>query len=149
LYAPKGVGALYVRRGTRLAPLLRGGGQQGGRRPGTEAVGQVVGLGAACRLAQRLLESEGVRERILRDRLADRLRARIEGLAVTGESVERLPNTLHVRFPRAVGGRVLARAPEIAASTGSACHAGVDQPSAVLVAMGLGRDDALGAVRLS
>jgi cysteine desulfurase len=149
LYAPKGVGALYVRAGTPLRPLLRGGGQQRGLRPGTEATAQAVGLGEACRIARERLGAEAERQRVLRDRLADELRNRVPGLKVTGEGVQRLPNTLHVRFPGVSGNRVLARAPEIAASTGSACHAGMDEPSGVLLAMGLAPADALGAVRLS
>jgi cysteine desulfurase len=143
------VGALYVRAGTPLRPLLRGGGQQRGLRPGTEATAQAVGLGEACRIARERLGAEAERQRVLRDRLADELRNRVPGLKVTGEGVQRLPNTLHVRFPGVSGNRVLARAPEIAASTGSACHAGMDEPSGVLLAMGLAPADALGAVRLS
>jgi cysteine desulfurase len=149
LYAPKGVGALYVRRGTPLRPMLRGGGQQRGLRPGTDAVSQAAGLGEACRIARERLATESVRQQVLRDQLAESLKGRVPGLRVTGEAVERLPNTLHVRFPGVSGAAVLARAPSVAASTGSACHAGIESASAVLLAMGLAPDDALGAVRLS
>lgn len=149
LYAPKGVGALYVRRGTPLRPMLVGGGQQGGRRPGTEAVSQVMGLGAAARIAARRLAEDRARLEDLRDLLERELAARVPGVVVTGAGRPRLPNTTHVRFPGVTGASVLARAPTIAASTGSACHAGLDHPSPVLSAMGLSAADALGSVRLS
>lgn len=149
LYAPKGIGALYVRRGTPVVPRLLGGGQQGGLRAGTEPVPGIAALGEACRLAGALLATEGPRQEALRDRLATLLVGRVPGLVVTGMGVPRLPNTLHVRFPETTGREVLARAPTVVAATGSACHAGRDHPSAVLLAMGIAVDDALGAVRLS
>jgi cysteine desulfurase len=148
LHAPKGVGALYVRRGTPLAPRQLGGGQERGLRAGTENVAGIVALGAACRIAGERLADDAVRIRALRDRLEERLVAGVPGLRVTGASAERLPNTLHVRFP-GVGRDVLARAPQVLASTGSACHAEGIRPSGVLLAMGIRPDDARGAVRLS
>lgn len=149
LYAPKGIGALYVRRKTALAARLRGGGQQNGLRGGTEPVPGIVGLGVAASLAQGLLSRESRRQELLRDLLIERLCAEIPGLAVTGAGTSRLPNTVHVRFPGVLGRLVLAEAGHIAASTGSACHAGIDHPSPVLQAMGIAPIDALGAVRLS
>lgn len=149
LYAPKGVGALYVRRGVRPAPLMLGAGHEGGIRPGTENVASIVGLGVACDVARRDLMSECLRIVAMRDRLWEGLRAAIPGLQLTGQSVERLPNTLNVRFPGYNGSTILQAAPEIAASAGSACHAGNDAPSAVLIAMGIPVEDARGAVRLS
>jgi cysteine desulfurase len=150
LYGPKGVGALIVRRGTPLEPLLVGGGQERGLRPGTENVAGIVGLAAACALAGRDLADEGRRLRGLRDDLLARLAAGIPGLGLNGgDLVERLPNTLSVRFPGVHGSDLLAATPGIAASTGSACHAGHDTPPAVLTAMGIAADDALGTVRLS
>ncbi|MCB9689609.1 MAG: cysteine desulfurase [Alphaproteobacteria bacterium] len=147
--APKGVGALWVRPGLALRPVLVGGGQERGLRPGTENVAGIVALGVACRLAREGLEARSARVAALRDRLEALLRAGVPGLRVTGEGLPRLCNTLHVRFPGVTGPEVLARAPGVAASTGSACHAGTTEPSGVLVAMGLDRADALGAVRLS
>jgi cysteine desulfurase len=149
LYAPKGVGALYVRRGVALEPVSRGGDHERGIRPGTENVASIVGLGAACVIARRDLEHESARVRRLRDRLWARLSGSIPGLALTGHATERLPNTLSVRFPDVSALALLAQAEGIAASTGSACHAGSEKPSAVLLAMGIAPEQALGAVRLS
>ncbi len=149
LYAPKGVGALYVRRGTPVRPVLLGAGHERGLRPGTENVPHIVGLGKACEIAARDLEHEAARVRALRDALWEQLRVAVPGLRLNGHPTARLPNTLNVRFPGALGSAVLAAAPEIAASTGSACHEGDESPSPVLVAMGLEPAAALGAVRLS
>jgi cysteine desulfurase len=149
LYAPMGVGALYVRRGVQLAPLLRGAGQERGLRPGTENVPSVVGLGVACDLARKDLRTEGVRIARLRDRLWSQLSDRVRGLALNGHPTDRLPNTLSVRFPGVSGNAVLAAAPEVAASTGSACHAGTDQAPPAIMLMGIARSDALGTVRLT
>jgi cysteine desulfurase len=149
LYAPKGVGALYVRRGTPLSPVILGAGQERGIRPGTESVASIVGLGASCEIARRTLEGEMRRVRALRDRLWALLSTRVPGLALNGHPTERLPNTLNVRFPGVLGSAVLAAAPEVAASVGSACHEGAEEPSSVLLAMGLPAKAALGAVRLS
>jgi cysteine desulfurase len=147
LYAPAGIGALFVRRGTELRPLLSGGGQEKGLRPGTEPVALVVGLGAACALARRDLHHEADRLASLRERLWAMLRAGISDVRRTGDPAACLPGTLHVRFVGQSGRAILARAPEIAASTGSACHRDGAAPS--LSAMGLDHDDARGAVRLS
>jgi cysteine desulfurase len=149
LYAPKGVGALYVRRGTRLAPFLRGAGQERGLRPGTENVAGIVGLGAAAAAAARDREALAARLRELCARLWGALRAGVPGLALNGHPSERLPNTLNARFPGARGGALLAAAPEIAASAGAACHAGSESPSAAIAAMGIPAEEALGSVRLS
>jgi len=149
LYAPKGVGALYVRRGTELAPFMLGAGHERGLRPGTENVASIVALGTACAIAQQSLEVEAARVRALRERLWVRLADTIPGLTLNGDVAERLPNTLNVRFPRILGSALLAATPEIAASTGSACHAGCETPSAVLLAMGIPAVDALGSVRLT
>jgi cysteine desulfurase len=148
LNAPKGVGALYVRRGTRIAPLSLGAGHERGLRPGTENVASIVGLGVACELARARLASSPP-SIVLRDRLWELLRRDIHELALNGHPEERLPNTLNVRFPGVSGNAVLEHAPEIAASTGSACHAGAESASGVLLAMGIEPSDALGSVRLS
>ncbi len=149
LYAPKGVGALYVRRGIPLEPVLLGAGHERGLRPGTENVASIVGLGRACEVASRDLHRESERLRALRDELFERLREAVPEIRLNGHPTERLPNTLNVSFPGVRGSAILARAPEVAASTGSACHEGGEAPSAVLLAMGLSADVALGAVRLS
>lgn len=150
LYAPKGIGALYVRPGTRLDSLIHGAGHERGLRAGTENVPYIVALGAACTLAhQRLLAGadEGVRR--LRDRLRAELESSAPGLVLNGHPDHRLPNTLNVSFPGLDAEDLLARTPSVAASTGSACHSGRTEPSAVLTAMGLDPARALGAVRLS
>jgi cysteine desulfurase len=149
LYAPKGVGALYVRRGTHLAPFALGAGHERGVRPGTENVASLVGLGVACEIAQRELEETASRVTTLRNALWERLLCAVPGLARNGHPTAVLPNTLSVRFPRASGSAVLAGAPEVAASTGSACHEGHEAASAVILAMGVSPDEALGTVRLT
>lgn len=149
LYAPKGIGALYVRKGAPLEPFLRGGGQERGIRPGTENVASIVGLGAACAIAWCDLEKAAARMKDLRDDLWHQLADAVPGLALNGHPELRLPNTLNVRMPGASGDAVLAGAPEVAASTGSACHAGNTSASAVILAMGVDPDQALGSVRLT
>lgn len=149
LYAPKGVGALYVRRGTTLAPVLRGAGQEGGLRPGTENVPGIVALGAAAELAGGLLDDEPDRLVDLREALWDRLAHAIPGLGRVSPAEGCLPNTLMVTVPGRLGAEVLDASTGLAASTGSACHSGVHSPSAALIAMGLDHDTALGALRLS
>jgi cysteine desulfurase len=149
LYAPQGVGALYVRRGVQVAPLLHGGGHERGLRPGTENVAAVVGLGVACERARRDLQAEGARVSRLRDRLWSLLVDRVPGIRLNGHATDRLPNTLSVRFPGVSGNAVLAAAPEVAASTGSACHAGTEQAPAAIVLIGIPPVEAIGTVRLS
>ncbi|MBI5843156.1 MAG: cysteine desulfurase [Deltaproteobacteria bacterium] len=148
VYAPKGVGALYVRKGVTLAPLFHGGGQERGFRAGTENAAFIAGLGAACRAASNGLEAETTRVCGLRDRFHDSLCAAVPGLHLNGDILYRLPNTLNVSFPKVSGAELLAAAPEIMASTGAACHVG-GAVSHVLAAMGLSRERAMGAVRLS
>ena len=148
-YGPKGVGALYVRRGTPLSPLVVGADQEGGLRPGTENVAGIVGLGAAARLAMDHLESDAARIAQLRDELWAALSARVPGIRRHTPDGACLPTTLLVSFPGVVGADVLARVPQLAASTGSACHAGEHTPNATLLAMGNSPEIAVGAVRLS
>jgi len=150
LYAPKGIGALYVRRGVQLEPVIYGGGQESGRRAGTENIAHMVALGAACLLAQEQLAESQPRIQQLRDRLGQRLEEYLPGsIQLNGHRSERLPNTLNISVDRVIGEEVLAATPEIASSTGSACHEGSTDPSAVLMAMGLSRERALGALRLT
>lgn len=149
VYAPKGVGALYVKKGVELTPVLRGAGHEQGLRPGTENVASIVGLGEACRQAQ----IQGQRQRRdvekLRDLLWERLRDEIPGVEVNGHPQKRLPNTLNVVFPGVEAVQLLAFAPQIAASTGSACKEGGAAASPVLKAMGLSEERALGSLRLA
>jgi cysteine desulfurase len=147
LYAPKGVGALYVRRGTALEPLVHGAGHEQGRRAGTENVLLDVGLGAACEVAARWIGMPDVRA--LRDRFEALLAERLGGVTVNGAGAERLPNTASVNFAGQAGADVLARLPGVAASTGSACHAGSVELSAVLAAMRVPPEEGMGAVRFS
>ncbi|MCC7538394.1 MAG: cysteine desulfurase [Deltaproteobacteria bacterium] len=149
LYAPKGVGALYVRRGTPIVPFALGAGHERGLRPGTENVASIVGLGVASELAARDFEIVAARMRMFRDALWEQLAAAVPGLQLNGHRELRLPNTLNVRFPNVSGTAVLSGAPEVAASTGSACHEGHESPSAVILAMGVTPQDAAGSVRLT
>ncbi|EWT07135.1 cysteine desulfurase [Intrasporangium chromatireducens Q5-1] len=149
LYAPKGIGALYVRRGTSLSPVLLGAGQERGIRPGTENVAGIVGLGAAAEAAGRLLATEPGRQSELREHLWRRLSARIPHLVRITPTENALPNTLMVAVPGRLGADILDAAPAVAASTGSACHAGTHTPSASLMAAGLSENVALGALRLT
>jgi cysteine desulfurase len=149
LYAPKGIGALYMRTGVKLPPLIVGAGQEHGARPGTENVAFIVALGAACAIAARVLEHSRLRMAELSAALLSRLQHSVPGLTLVGDPVHRLPNTLNVLFPNASGRLLLEACPEVLASTGSACHAGSEDPSAILTALGLPREQALGAVRLS
>ena len=149
-YATKGVGALYVRRGTPITPLLVGADHEHGLRPGTENVPAIVGMGEAAWLAAANVTSEAARIRGLRDKLHALLCAEIPGIALNGHPEERLPNTLNLSFPGISGRALLAQAAEqVAASVGSACHAGGDAVSGVLGALGVSQERASGAVRLS
>ncbi len=150
LYAPKGIGALYVRRGTELEPLIHGAGHEQGLRAGTENVAYAVGLGTAARLVNRSLAETSSRLSGLRDQLKANLREAIgDDLKVHGEGADILPNTLSINFPRVHGHQLLARIPELCASTGSACHSGETTVSPTLSAMGLTADQSRGTVRLS
>ncbi|MEK1887540.1 MAG: cysteine desulfurase family protein [Phyllobacterium sp.] len=148
LYAPKGVGALYVRRGVELEPLIHGASHERDRRAGTESALLAVGLGAACALAQDLAPMERVRA--LRDRFWHALQDRFgDRVVLNGHLEYRLPNTLSVSFVGMVGADVLAGLDGVAASTGSACHSGRIELSPVLAAMGVPDMVGMGAVRFS
>jgi len=150
LYAPKGVGALYLRQGVALEPLLRGAGHERGLRPGTENILEQVGLGRACELAAEDVAAEGPRLRGLRDRLRRALEADLPGVRVHTPEEGSLPNTLSVAIPGVNAARLLDRlGEEVAASAGAACHGSAVTPSHVLVAMGVDVATALGTVRLS
>lgn len=149
VYAPKGIGALYVRGGINLQPIIYGGGQEHGLRAGTENVPYMVALGEACEVAADIVPAEGKRERRLRDDLHGVLAEELDGVYLNGHPDARLPNTLNLSFQGVIGSDLLDAVPELAFSTGSACHAGSVAPSPVLVQMGLAQDTALGAIRLS
>jgi cysteine desulfurase len=150
LYAPKGVGALVVRRGVALEPLIRGAGHEHGLRAGTENVPYLVGLGQAAELVGARLDTYQERTRQLRDMLHEAIRAAVADVVLNGHPTERLPNTLNVSFPGVNAAALLARIrDQIACSTGSACHAGHAEPSSVLLAMGREPALAAGALRLS
>jgi cysteine desulfurase len=149
VYAPKGVGALFVRQGSEFEPLLHGGGQEGGRRSGTENVPYIVGLGEACRLAREGLAANQARFQELRDRLHTLLKEGYPDLILNGPETERLPNTLNVSFPGLSGQAILTGIWDVEASVGAACHGDEECSSPVLTAMGVAPEVALGAVRLS
>lgn len=148
--APKGIGALHVRAGTPIRAIVHGADQEHGLRPGTENVALIVALGAAGALASALLPDLTTQLQALRDRLHLQLEAGVPGLQLSGHPQQRLPNTLHVSFPRVSGRTLLADAADaVAASVGSACHAEHDAVSGVLAAMEFDAARARGAVRLS
>ena len=148
VYAPKGVGALFVRRGVSIEPLIHGAGHEGGRRAGTESALLAVGLGKACELARDLAPMNQVAA--LRDHFWEELRRRFGNRVVlNGHPTHRLPNTLNVSFVGRIGAEILARLDGVAASTGSACHSGRIELSPVLEAMGISPEVGMGAVRFS
>jgi cysteine desulfurase len=151
LGGPKGAGALYVRKGTRVHPLFPGGGQEKGRRGGTENVAAIVGLGVAVRVATRRLAEEAERLKALRDRFEAGLSAAIPGMRFNGAGTRRLPTASSVVFPAGDGETLLAALDleGIAASAGSACHAGTTAPSRVLLACGLTPAEARRTLRFS
>jgi cysteine desulfurase len=150
LYAPKGIGVLYMRSGVSIEPLIHGAGHESGRRAGTENIVLAVGLGAACAVAQADLPRYQREVRQLRDFFYQELVKRLgEGVVLNGHPEQRLPNTLHVNFRDVIGAEFLDQMPEIAASTGSACHAGEVALSSVLEAMHVSPELGMGAVRFS
>jgi cysteine desulfurase len=151
LYGPKGVGALYIRKGTRLEPLMYGGHHERDRRPGTENVAGIVGLGRAAELASARLGHDGERLAAMRDRLEKGLLERVLHASVNGRSAPRTPNTTNVTVPF-VEGEAMVIALDlkgIACSTGAACSSGAVEPSHVLTAIGLSREDARATLRFS
>jgi cysteine desulfurase len=148
VYAPKGVGALYVRNGMDPEPLIHGANHESGRRAGTESALLTAALGKACELASDLAPVANVE--VLRDRLWATLKENLGDLVVlNGHPIERLPNTLNVTFVNQIGAEILAKMPDVAASTGSACHTGLVELSAVLAAMGMSQEAGAGAIRFS
>jgi cysteine desulfurase len=151
IHGPKGVGALYVRKGVKIAPLLYGGGHERGRRPGTENVAGIAGMGKACEIARRELADYGRRVSVLRDRLEQKILETVQFTYVNGDRERRVPNTTNISFEYVEGeGIVLSLDLKgIAVSTGSACATGKLEPSHVLIEMGLSPALAQGAIRFS
>jgi cysteine desulfurase len=151
IYGPKGAGALYVRTGTRIEPLRRGGQHERGLRPGTENVPAIVGMGKAAELAGIHLREDAARMAALRDRLEAQLLARVPGIRVNGARNRRVANTTNITFPGASGESLVIALDlqGIACSTGAACSSGAIEPSHVLLAIGLSEDAARSSVRFS
>lgn len=151
LHAPKGVGALYVRKGTRFYPYIIGGHQERGRRAGTENVASIIGLGKACELAKEYLEKEADYLKILRDKLEKELLKLCPDAQINGDTENRLPNTTNMSFKYVEGEAILLRLDEygICASSGSACTSGSLEPSHVLRAMGVPFNAIHGSIRFS
>ena len=151
IYAPKGVGALYLRKGTKFSPFLIGGHQEGGRRGGTENVASIIGLGKACELARGHLDEQRTRVKGLRDRLETELLKRIPEAMINGDQEHRLPNTTSIGFEYVEGESILLMMDRfgICTSSGSACTSGSLEPSHVLRAMGVPFTAAHGSIRFS
>ena len=150
VYAPKGVGALYIRNGIKLKQLIYGAGQESGWRPGTENVMEVVGLGKACEIAKRDLEKTAEHLQQMRDRLFEGLKNNIENIRINGHPELRLPNTLSVSFHDVTADALLAAVQDrVAVSAGAACHSGAVEMSSVLKAMRVPEDWARGTIRFS
>ncbi len=149
-YGPKGTGALFIRRGVALKPILFGAGHENGLRPGTENVAGIVGLGKACQIAMRDIKLRVSHTTRLRDMLLAGLRSAVPGVGLNGQETKRLPNTLNLRIPGIVSHDLVEMIrDEVAISAGSACHAGKLTPSSVLKNMGLSDEEALSSVRMS
>jgi cysteine desulfurase len=149
MYAPKGIGALFVSNGLKIEPFMHGAGQESGRRAGTENVMFAVALGRACALARERMSADSERIHRLRDRLHTLLAQDIPGLVLNGHPQARLPNTLNVSLPGIDGGALLDAVPRICASTGAACHDRSVQLSHVLAAMQVPEEIGRGAIRLT
>ncbi|MDD5085574.1 MAG: aminotransferase class V-fold PLP-dependent enzyme, partial [Candidatus Omnitrophica bacterium] len=151
LHAPKGIGALYIRRGTKFTPYMIGGHQEHGRRGGTENVPSIIGLGVAAGLAKERIGEENTRVRKLRDKLESALLSKIPDAILNGVKDERLPNTTSISFSYVEGESILLHLNEkgICASSGSACTTGSLEPSHVLRAMGVPYTSAHGSIRFS
>ncbi|MGD0078134.1 MAG: cysteine desulfurase NifS [Sedimentisphaerales bacterium] len=151
LHAPKGVGVLFVRKGTRLAPFMLGGHQEGGRRAGTENVPGIIGLGKACELAMQNFDQENKKVRTLRDKLEKKILEKCPDCMVNGDTENRLPNTTNISFEFIEGESILLMLDKfgICASSGSACTSGSLEPSHVLRAMGIPYTAAHGSIRFS
>ncbi len=151
LHAPKGIGVLYVRKGTKFTPFLIGGHHEQGRRGGTENVASIIGLGVACQMAKRAIEEEGGRIRRLRDKLENAILKKVPNARINGHKEKRLPNTTNIGFEFIEGEAILLMLDEegVTASSGSACTSGSLTPSHVLRAMGIPFTFIQGSIRFS
>lgn len=152
LYGPKGIGALFIRGGTSaipMEPIWYGGGQENGLRSGTSNVPSIVGFGEACYICQNELGAEIQRIQGFRDALETELRLAIPALKINGSGVDRLPNTSSLAFPGVDADALILNARQLMMGTGSACTSGAVEPSHVLTAIGLSRDDASSTIRIS
>jgi cysteine desulfurase len=151
LYGPKGIGALYIKKGVRLEPILHGGGHEKGIRPGTENVAGVVGLGKACQIAEENLEQTAEYVTSIRDEIIEKVLSEVEQSYLNGNPTKRLPNNINFRFTSIEGESLVLHldAKGIASSTGSACSSKKLEPSHVLMALGLKEVDAHGSLRLT
>jgi len=149
LYSPKGIGALFIREGQYITPLIHGAGQESGKRAGTENVTLAVGLGAACRIAKERFKDNYKKMDMLRNRLQDLMFEGLDGLVLNGHPKERLPNTLNGAIPGLDGGQILEGLPSIMASTGAACHDKTVKLSHILAAMAVPPEIGMGALRLT
>jgi cysteine desulfurase len=149
-YGPKGIGALYVRKGVRLKPILFGAGHENGLRPGTENVPSIVGFAKACDIAKRDMDLRVGHTTSLRELLFEKLKLRIPDIKLNGHVSKRLPNTLNICIPGVNSHDLVEHIKDrVAASTGSACHSGRRIPSGILKSMGLTDKDAVSSIRLS
>lgn len=149
LYAPKGIGALFIRKGIDLEKLIYGAGHEQHKRAGTENVMGIVGLGKACEMAKRDLEKNMAHMKSMRDRLHHGLQEKLEGIRLNGHEEKRLPNTLSIAFPRIEADKLLSTIEGVAASAGAACHSGHASISPVLTAMRVPEEYAKGTIRFS
>ena len=151
LYGPKGVGALYIRKGVRLEPIMHGGGHERGIRPGTENIPGIVGLGKACSIAKENLERDAQKLTSLRDKLIDSVLEQVEDSYLNGHRTKRLPNNANFRFTAIEGESLILTLDSkgIASSTGSACSSTKLEPSHVLMAIGLKEVESHGSLRIS
>jgi cysteine desulfurase len=151
LHAPKGIGVLYLRKGTKFAPFLMGGHQEGGRRAGTENTSSIIGIGRAAQLVMDAMDDENTRVRALRDKLESELLKRVPASMINGDPDNRLPNTTSIAFEYVEGEAILLLMDQhgICASSGSACTSGSLEPSHVLRAMGVPFTAAHGSIRFS
>lgn len=151
IYGPKGIGALYIKKGVRLEPILHGGGHENGIRPGTENIAGIVGLGKACEIAEASLEQNIQHLTVIRDEIIKRVLSEIEQSHLNGHPTKRLPNNINFRFTGIEGESLVLHLDfkGIASSTGSACSSKKLEPSHVLMALGLKEVDAHGSLRLT
>ena len=147
LYGPKGVGALYVRHGIQLQPIMHGGGHEKGIRPGTLAVPNIVGFGKACEISQKLILKDNKKINLLRNKLLQLIQDKIHDSKINGNMEKRLSGNLNMYFANVSNEAIIASMPEVAISSGAACTSSKMEASHVLLAIGLSRDEAFSSLR--